>query len=69
MSRTAKRMRSLIAMVIAVAGMNAAISIGFDTQVSQTEKGGSSEKSAVPMIPDPPRPKSAVPMIPDPPRP
>ena len=70
MSRQTKRIRSLVIMLIAIAATNAAISYGFSPE--STISGAlsiSSEKSGMPMVPDPPRPRSGLPMIPDVPRP
>ena len=54
MSKNARRFRSLVITVVAVAATNAAIALA----------------SGVPMLPDSPRPKtSGVPMLPDSPRP
>ena len=53
MSRTSKRLRSIVITVIAVAATNFAISFA----------------SGVPTMPDAPRPKSGVPTMPDAPRP
>ena len=57
MSRTAKRVRTLVLTVLAIIATNAAIATAFN------EKGG------IPMVPDVPRPKSGLPMVPDVPRP
>jgi hypothetical protein len=57
MSRTAKRLRTLVLALLAIIATNAAIATAFN------------EKSGIPMIPDVPRPKSGIPMIPDVPRP
>ena len=56
MSRTARRIRSLVITVAAICVANIAISL-------------TDSKSGVPIIPDMPRPKSGVPIIPDMPRP
>ena len=57
MSTTAKRIRSLVITVIAIAVTNVAISFA------------SGEKSGVPVPPDGPKPKSGVPVPPDGPKP
>ena len=57
MSRNARRFRSLVITVLAIAATNIAISYA------------DGQKSGVPIIPDMPRPKSGVPIIPDMPRP
>ena len=57
MSTTAKRIRSLVITVMAIAITNVAISFA------------TGQKSGVPAVPDGPRPKSGVPAVPDGPRP
>jgi len=68
MSRQAKKLRSLVITIIAIAATNAAIAYGFNSEtVVLTET--RIEKSGLPMIPDVPRPRSGLPMVPDVPRP
>lgn len=68
MSKNARRFRSLIITVVAVAATNAAIA--FASGVPMIPDSPRPKDSGVPMIPDSPRPKdSGVPMIPDSPRP
>jgi len=57
MSTTAKRIRSLVITVMAIAVTNVAISFA------------SGDKTGVPIPPDGPRPKTGVPIPPDGPRP
>ena len=57
MSSTAKRIRSVVITVIAIAVTNVAISFA------------TGAKSGVPAAPDGPKPKSGVPAAPDGPRP
>ena len=57
MSRHAKRFRSLVIAVIAIVATNAAISYGF------------SNRSAIPIVPEIPKPRSGLPIVPAPPKP
>jgi hypothetical protein len=66
MSRVAKRVRSLVITVIAIAVTNIALS--YASGVS-TIPDSPRPKSGVSTIPDSPRPKSGVSTIPDSPRP
>ncbi len=66
MSHTAKRFRSLIITVAAVAATNYAISFASGVP---TMPDSPRPKSGVPTMPDSPRPKSGVPTMPDSPRP
>ncbi len=66
MSSTAKRFRSLIITLAAVAATNYAISFASGVpNVPDSPR----PKSGVPNVPDSPRPKSGVPNVPDSPRP
>jgi hypothetical protein len=69
-SRQTKRIRSLVLTLVAIAATNAAIAYGFghDATVAGSLTIGS-EKSGMPMLPDPPRPRGGIPMVPDVPRP
>lgn len=68
MSSNARRFRSLIVTVVAVAATNAAIA--FASGVPSIPDSPRPRTSGVPAIPDSPRPKdSGVPAIPDSPRP
>ena len=66
MSRTAKRTRSLVITIIAIAITNIAISYASGVPMMPDSP---KPKSGVPMMPDSPKPKSGVPMMPDSPKP
>ena len=66
MSSTAKRFRSLVITVIAIAAANFAVSFASGVPVLPDSP---RPKSGVPVLPDSPRPKSGVPVLPDSPRP
>jgi hypothetical protein len=66
MSRNAKRTRSLVITIIAIAVTNIAISYASGVPMLPDSP---KPKSGVPMLPDSPKPKSGVPMLPDSPKP
>ena len=81
MSRTSKRLRSIVITVIAVAATNFAISLAgagpsIPTRATQELKSGNPilpnaprPKSGNPILPNAPRPKSGNPILPNAPRP
>ena len=69
MSQTAKRFRSLVITVMAIAATNIAISFASDHSNAASKQQLTISKSGVPNLPDFPRPKSGVPNLPDFPRP
>ena len=66
MSRTAKRTRSLVITIIAIAATNIAISYASGIPMLPDSP---KPKSGIPMLPDSPKPKSGIPMLPDSPKP
>ena len=66
MSRIAKRTRSLVITLFAIAVTNIAISYASGVPIIPDSP---KPKSGVPIIPDSPKPKSGVPIIPDSPKP
>jgi hypothetical protein len=66
MSRTAKRTRSLVITIIAIAVTNIAISYASGIPMLPDSP---KPKSGIPMLPDSPKPKSGIPMLPDSPKP
>ncbi len=66
MSSTAKRFRSLVIAIIAIAATNFAISFASGIPVMPDNP---RPKSGIPVMPDNPRPKSGIPVMPDNPRP
>jgi hypothetical protein len=66
MSRTAKRTRSVVITVIAIAVTNIAISYASGVPIFPDSP---KPKSGVPIFPDSPKPKSGVPIFPDSPKP
>ena len=66
MSSTAKRFRSLVITVMAIAATDIAISFASGIPVMPDAP---RPKSGIPVMPDAPRPKSGIPVMPDAPRP
>ena len=66
MSLIAKRIRSLVVTVIAIAVANIAISYASGMPIIPDSP---KPKSGMPIIPDSPKPKSGMPIIPDSPKP
>jgi hypothetical protein len=66
MSRTAKRTRSLVITIIAIAVTNIAISYASGIPVLPDSP---KPKSGIPVLPDSPKPKSGIPVLPDSPKP
>ena len=66
MSRTAKRARSLVITIIAIAVTNIAISYASGVPIIPESP---KPKSGVPIIPESPKPKSGMPVIPESPKP
>ena len=66
MSPTAKRTRSLVITIIAIAVTNIAISYASGIPVLPDSP---KPKSGIPVLPDSPKPKSGIPVLPDSPKP
>lgn len=66
MSRTAKRTRSLVITIIAIAVTNIAISYASGIPILPDSP---KPKSGIPILPDSPKPKSGIPILPDSPKP
>ena len=66
MSRTAKRTRSLVITLLAIAATNIAISYASGIPIQPDSP---KPKSGIPIQPDSPKPKSGIPIQPDSPKP